>query len=51
VDKNHEQQAEHSLTKNIRTNREVSAYLRLMEATVCNLAAPGELPEFKIGKS
>jgi excisionase family DNA binding protein len=36
---------------NILTAREVAAYLRLTETTVCKLAASGELPGFKIGKS
>jgi excisionase family DNA binding protein len=39
------------LTDNILTAREVAAYLRLTVTTVCNLAASGELPGFKIGKS
>jgi excisionase family DNA binding protein len=42
---------EQSLTDNILTAREVAAYLRLTETTVCKLAASGELPGFKIGKS
>jgi excisionase family DNA binding protein len=41
----------HSLTGNILTAREVAAYLRLTETTVCKLAVSGELPGFKIGKS
>jgi excisionase family DNA binding protein len=43
--------AEQSFTDNILTAREVAAYLRLTETTVCKLAASGELPGFKIGKS
>ncbi|TSA48605.1 MAG: DNA-binding protein [Deltaproteobacteria bacterium] len=39
------------MTDNILTTREVAGYLRLTETTVCNLAASGELPGFKIGKS
>ena len=39
------------LTDNILTAREVAAYLRLTVTTVYNLAASGELPGFKIGKS
>ena len=35
----------------ILTTHELASYLRLTEATVCNLAASGELPGFKIGKS
>jgi len=31
--------------------RDVAAYLRLTEATICKLAASGDLPGFKIGKS
>lgn len=49
--KNHKRQTEQSLTENILTVHEVAAYLRLTETTVCNLAASGELPGFKIGKS
>jgi excisionase family DNA binding protein len=44
-------EAEGSLTDNILTAHEVAAYLRLTETTVCKLAASGELPGFKIGKS
>jgi excisionase family DNA binding protein len=40
-----------SLANNILTTREVASYLRVTETTVCNLAASGELPGFKIGKS
>jgi excisionase family DNA binding protein len=40
-----------SLLENILTAREVAAYLRLTVTTVCKLAASGELPGFKIGKS
>jgi len=49
--KDHKQQTKQSLTDNILTTREVAAYLRLTVTTVCNLAASGELPGFKIGKS
>ncbi|MCE5266212.1 MAG: helix-turn-helix domain-containing protein [Deltaproteobacteria bacterium] len=35
----------------ILTAHEVAAYLRLTETTVCKLAAAGDLPGFKIGKS
>ena len=49
--KDHKQQTKQSLTDNILTAREVAAYLRLTVTTVCNLAASGELPGFKIGKS
>ena len=44
-------QTKQSLTENILTTHEVAAYLRLTEMTVCTLAASGELPGFKIGKS
>ena len=44
-------QTKQSLTDNILTAREVAAYLRLTITTVYNLAASGELPGFKIGKS
>jgi excisionase family DNA binding protein len=44
-------QAKPSLGDGILTAREVAAYLRLTETTVCKLAASGELPGFKIGKS
>jgi excisionase family DNA binding protein len=40
-----------SLGDGILTAREVAAYLRLTETTVCKLAASGDLPGFKIGKS
>jgi len=33
------------------TAKEVAEFLRLTETTVCKLAASGELPGFKIGKS
>ena len=49
--KDHRQRTKQSLTDNILTAREVAAYLRLTVTTVCNLAASGELPGFKIGKS
>ncbi|MCX5855147.1 MAG: helix-turn-helix domain-containing protein [Deltaproteobacteria bacterium] len=39
------------MTDNILTTREVAAYLRLTVTTVYNMAASGELPGFKIGKS
>lgn len=51
LSKNRKKQAKQSLTENILTTREVAEYLRLTETTVCNLAASGELPGFKIGKS
>jgi len=44
-------QTKQSLTDIILTAHEVAAYLRLTETTVCKLAASGELPGFKIGKS
>jgi excisionase family DNA binding protein len=44
-------QATPSLTDNMLTAREVAVYLRLMVTTVWKLAASGELPGFKIGKS
>jgi excisionase family DNA binding protein len=40
-----------SLTGNIPTSHEVAAYLMLTETTICKLAASGELPGFKVGKS
>ena len=49
--KDHKQQTKQSLTDNILTTREVAAYLRLTVTTVYNMAASGELPGFKIGKS
>ena len=49
--KDHKQQTKQSLKDNVLTTREVASYLRLTETTVCNLAASGELPGFKIGKS
>jgi len=49
--KDHRQQTKESLTDNILTAREVATYLRLTITTVYNLAASGELPGFKIGKS
>jgi excisionase family DNA binding protein len=39
------------LGNSILTAHEVAAYLRLTETTVCRLAASGDLPGFKIGKS
>ncbi|MDX9822774.1 MAG: helix-turn-helix domain-containing protein [Syntrophales bacterium] len=33
------------------TAKEVAEFLRLTETTVCKLAASGDLPGFKIGKS
>ena len=33
------------------TVKEVAAFLKLKEATVCSLAAEGKLPGFKLGKS
>jgi len=45
------QQKRQDLTENILTARDVAAYLRLTETTICKLAASGELPGFKIGKS
>jgi excisionase family DNA binding protein len=44
-------QTKQPLMDNILTAHEVAAYLRLTETTVCKLAASGELPGFKIGKS
>jgi len=35
----------------IMTVKEVAAFLKLKEATVCSLAAEGKLPGFKLGKS
>ncbi|MDP1989584.1 MAG: helix-turn-helix domain-containing protein [Syntrophales bacterium] len=35
----------------IATVREVAAFLRLKEGTVCSLASQGKLPGFKLGKS
>ena len=49
--KDHKQQEKSLLTDYILTAREVAEYLRLTENTVCKLAASGELPGFKIGKS
>jgi excisionase family DNA binding protein len=46
-----ERQGKQSLGDGILTAREVAAYLRLTETTVCKLASSGELPGFKIGKS
>jgi excisionase family DNA binding protein len=46
-----ERQARQSLGDGIITAREVAAYLRLTETTVCKLASSGDLPGFKIGKS
>ena len=48
---NHSKQATPSLTEPILTARELASYLRLKEQTVYKLAASGELPGFKIGKS
>lgn len=47
----HNNQTKQALEENILTVRELASYLRLTETTVCNLAASGELPGFKIGKS
>ena len=33
------------------TVKEVAAFLKLKEATVCSLASEGKLPGFKLGKS
>jgi len=33
------------------TVKEVAAFLKLKEATVCNLASEGRLPGFKLGKA
>lgn len=44
-------QARQTLGEGILTAREVAAYLRLTETTVCKLASSGDLPGFKIGKS
>jgi excisionase family DNA binding protein len=49
--KNNKQHLNESLIEKILTTHELASYLRLTEATVCNLAASGELPGFKIGKS
>jgi excisionase family DNA binding protein len=49
--KDQKKQTKQPLIGNILTTREVAAYLRLQETTVCKLAASGELPGFKIGKS
>ena len=35
----------------IMTVKEVAAFLKLKEATVCTLASEGKLPGFKLGKS
>jgi excisionase family DNA binding protein len=35
----------------IATVREVAAFLRLKETTVCSLTSQGKLPGFKLGKS
>jgi excisionase family DNA binding protein len=35
----------------IMTVKEVAAFLKLKEATVCSLASDGKLPGFKLGKS
>ena len=44
-------QGKQPLGDGILTAREVAAYLRLTETTVCKLASSGDLPGFKIGKS
>jgi len=33
------------------TVKEVAAFLKLKEATVCSLASEGKMPGFKLGKS
>lgn len=38
-------------TEDIMTTRELAAFLRLQAATICKMAASGELPGIKIGKS
>ena len=48
---NQKRQTKQSLPGNILTAHEVAEYLRLTETTICKLAASGELPGFKIGKS
>jgi excisionase family DNA binding protein len=45
------QTEEASFSDNIMTAREVADYLKLTVNTVCKLAASGQLPGFKIGKS
>jgi excisionase family DNA binding protein len=35
----------------IMTVKEVAAFLKLKEATICSLASEGKLPGFKLGKS
>jgi excisionase family DNA binding protein len=49
--KESKKQAKPPLAENILTAGEVAAYLRLTVTTVCKLAASGDLPGFKIGKS
>ncbi|OPY06876.1 MAG: Helix-turn-helix domain protein [Syntrophus sp. PtaB.Bin001] len=49
--KENKEEAKPLLAENILTAGEVAAYLRLTVSTVCKLAASGELPGFKIGKS
>jgi excisionase family DNA binding protein len=49
--KENKREAKAPLAENILTAGEVAAYLRLTVTTVCKLAASGELPGFKIGKS
>ena len=44
-------QTKQSLPGDILKPGEVAAYLRLTVTTVCLMAAAGELPGFKIGKS
>lgn len=39
------------MTVRIATVKEVAAFLKLKDATVCTLAADGKLPGFKLGKS
>ena len=51
LNEDQKRQPTQSLTEIILTTHEVAAYLRLTETTVCTLAASGELPGFKIGKS
>jgi len=51
LDEDQKRQRKQALTDDILTAHEVAAYLRLTETTVCKLAASGELPGFKIGKS
>jgi excisionase family DNA binding protein len=51
LSKDDNQQTKNVFHNNILTARDVATYLRLQVTTVCNLAASGELPGFKIGKS